>query len=329
MRDISFFLKKYSPKIDFLDLQLIIAYVLGRNREFILTHPELSVNNEQQTAINKFIKRRINHEPLAYILGEKEFYGMKFKVNKNVLIPRPETEMIVDLAARCIKHGTHIAERRTQNAERVSLCDLRSTICDMRYAICDIGTGSGNIIVAITKQLLNYESRITNYSFYGIDISEKALRVAKRNAKIHKLDKKIKFLKGDLLNPFIHNSRSIIHNSKNLLITANLPYLSKKNYNSCSLDIKNYEPKSALISQKEGLAHYEKLLKQIDLSVIGHQSSVIAFIEIGPEQRIKIKRLIKKYFPKSKTSFHKDLSGRNRICELEISNGKCQISNQV
>lgn len=107
-----------------------------------------------------------------------------------------------------------------------------------------------------------------------------------------------------------------------MIITANLPYLSPKIYKSCSRDIKDYEPKSALISQKSGLSHYEKLLKQLQLLVIDHQTSVDCFFEISPEQKTKISKIIKRYFPKAKINFHKDLSGRWRICELEIRNTK-------
>ena len=180
--------------------------------------------------------------------------------------------------------------------------------------IIDVGTGSGNIIIAIAKQLQNFQFSIFNFQFIGIDNSNKTLSVAKNNAKFNKVDKKIKFIKGNLLNPIIQNSKFKIQNS-NLTITANLPYLSKEIYNSCSKDIKNYEPKSALLSQKEGLSHYEKLLRQL---VTGHWSLVTCFFEISPEQKPKIFKLIKSYFPKAKIIFHKDLSGRWRICETEF-----------
>jgi release factor glutamine methyltransferase len=235
-------------------------------------------------------------------LGGKEFYGLDFKVNKNTLIPRPETETMVDLVLQKIS--------TTRKLQPINLID--------------IGTGSGNIIISIVNKLLNYESRIINYDFYGIDISKKALDIAKQNAKMNKMDKKIKFLHGNLLEPIkkIGNWKLEIGNST-MIIVANLPYLSPKIYASCSRDIKNYEPKSALISQKEGLAHYDNLLKQI----IKYQVPDIRyqiFLEISPEQKNKIAEIIKRYFPPpaggAKITFHKDLAGRWRICELEIFN---------
>ncbi|MDO8529352.1 MAG: peptide chain release factor N(5)-glutamine methyltransferase [bacterium] len=300
-------LDKYSKKLDFLDLELIIARALGKNREFVLTHLEFSVAKNYKLKIMNYIKRRIDCEPLAYIFKEKEFYGMKFKVNKDVLIPRPETELIVELAINDIKNKVESEEIKNN------------------LLIFDIGTGSGNIIISIAKELERYGLPVAGYKFYGTDISKKALKIANQNAKINKSDKKIKFLEGNLLNPIIRNSKLKIRNS-NIIITANLPYLSRKIYNYCQQDIKKYEPKSALISQKGGLSHYEELFRQIKSLSIGHclpageaGSSIDVFLEISPEQKSKMKKLVKKYFPKAKIIFHKDLSGRWRICQSVIS----------
>ena len=103
-----------------------------------------------------------------------------------------------------------------------------------------------------------------------------------------------------------------------MIIVANLPYLSRKIYKSSPKDVKNYEPKSALISEKEGLAHYENLLEQIKVLNTKYKIQNTIFMEISPEQKNKIAKLIKKYFSKSKIIFHKDLSGRWRICEAEF-----------
>jgi len=290
-------LKKYRSKLDQLDLELIIAYGINKPREFVLTHPEYKLVKSQKSKVKSYLLRRMKHEPLAYILEEKEFYGLKFKVNKNTLIPRPETEMMVDLVLEKIRKTKH------------KLQDTR---------IVDIGTGSGNIIIAIAKSLLNHELRIMNYALCGIDINTKTLSVAKYNAKLNKVDKKINFLQGNLLEP-IFKKMSLVTSHWSLIITANLPYLSPEIYSSCSKDIKNYEPKSALVSQKEGLMHYEKLLRQL---VTSHWSLVTCFFEISPEQKIKIFNLIKKYFPEGKIIFHKDLSRRWRVCQLEIRSAK-------
>ena len=298
-------LLEYQGKIDFLDLELIITHVIKKSREFVLTHPEYKLVKSQKSKVKSYLLRRMKHEPLAFILGEKEFYGIKFKVNKNTLIPRPETEQIVELVTRNVK--------RKIESEKIK--------------IIDIGTGSGNIIISIAKQLKNFEFRILNFEFLGIDISKKALAVAKYNAKLNRVDKKINFLQGNLLEPII-KKRSMFHVPCSMIVTANLPYLSKEIYNSCSKDIKNYEPKSALISQKEGLMHYEELLKQLkELRENCNLLPVTCYMEISPEQKMKIFKLIKKYFPETKIIFHKDLSGRWRICEILIQNAKIKNKN--
>jgi len=287
--------KKYSSKLDPLDLELLISAAIGRSREFVLAHPEFSITNEQGTRISKLLKRRLENEPIAYILGHKEFYGLDFKVDKNTLIPRPETEQIVDLTI------DKIVECRMSNV------DLK---------IIDIGTGSGNIIISLASILDSRFRGNDNMKYFATDISKDALAVAKQNAKKHKLDKKITFLHGNLLEPIIDKKKLIIDHCS-LIIVANLPYLSQKIYAKTPADVKKYEPKSALFSKKEGLDHYDKLFKQIK-----KLSSFIAycslFIEISPEQKNNLSQLIKKYFPKAKPVFHKDLADKWRVCEIEI-----------
>jgi release factor glutamine methyltransferase len=288
MKTIQNILDKYSSKLDFLDLELLIAHVLKKEREFVLAHTDQKITKRQETIIKRLISRRLDHEPMAYILGEKEFFGFKFKVDKNTLIPRPETEMLVEEVLKEIKD---------------------------KSCIIDVGTGSGNIIVAIAKKI--YDLRIKNYELIGIDISEKALEIANQNAKLNKVDKQIKFINGNLLNPVIQNSKLKIKNST-MIIVANLPYLSRKIYSSSSKDVKNFEPKNALFSKEEGLEHYKKLLQQIKSLVISQQLSALCFMEISPEQKIPLTKFIQKLFPKSKPEFKKDLAEKWRICKLKI-----------
>jgi release factor glutamine methyltransferase len=178
--------------------------------------------------------------------------------------------------------------------------------------IIDIGTGSGNIIIALAKNIKEKNN------YFGIDISEKALSVTRFNARKHNVDKKIRFVKSDLLKTFIQNTRYKIPDTE-LIIVANLPYLSEIIYSSTMPDVKYFEPKSALLSGPDGLAHYERLLKQIKLlSVHCSLSTVHCFLEISPEQKPKIGKIIRRYFPKSKTIFKKDLAGKWRVVSFEI-----------
>jgi release factor glutamine methyltransferase len=282
---------KYRRKLDYLDLELIIAHILRKPREFVLAHPEYKLTKNQELRIKNYVLRRIKHEPIAYILGKKEFFGLDFRVDRRVLIPRPETEMLVDLAIK-----------KVGNKKK-------------KIIIIDIGTGSGNIIISVACNIKH--ETYNKIKYYATDVSGKALVVAKQNAKMHKIGKKVKFLKGDLIRPIIKNLKLKIKNS-NLIILANLPYLSQNIYKCTSRSVKNFEPKSALFSTHQGLAHYEKLLKQMLLMVNRYMLHVTCYMEFSPEQKLPLQKLIKKYLPEAKITFYRDLTKRWRICEIGL-----------
>ena len=286
-------IKKYNGRIDSLDLELILAHSLNKTREFILTYPEYSINSRQNSIISKNIRRRVEGEPIAYIVGHKEFYGLDFIVNKHTLVPRPETEQLVDTA----------------------LNELKVKSQKSKVFIVDIGTGSGNIIIS-TAYNIQHSVNSKNIQCFATDISKNALATAKKNAKIHGVDKKIRFFIGDLLSPFIENCKLKIENST-LVVVANLPYLSKEIYQSAATDVKKYEPKSALYSDKAGLAHYEKLLKQIkNISKSYKLEAISCFLEFSPEQKRPLEKLIRNILPRAKIFFTKDLAGKWRVCKI-------------
>jgi len=295
---ISEIIQKYTNKLDYLDLEILIANSLGKTREFVLTYPEYKLTKFQISNFKFQINRRLKGEPIAYILGHKEFYGLDFIVNKHTLVPRPETELLVELVLN-------------------EISNFQFPISNL--GIVDIGTGSGNIIISIAHAIQHgaWSMKQKNTTtFLASDISKEALTIAKKNARLNGVDKKIKFLHGDLLKPFL-KAKKLMPNK--LIITANLPYLSKDIYESAPIDVKKFEPKSALYSPEEGLQHYRELLEQIKkLSVISHQSSVILFLEFSPEQKILLAKLIKSIFPKTKPEFKKDLAGKWRVCKVTI-----------
>jgi len=270
----------YFDKLDPLDLDLIIADAIKKPREFVLAHPEFAINRKRELKINNNTKRRINHEPLAYILGHKEFFGLDLEVNKNVLVPRPETELLVE---RVIE--------KARGPEAIFI---------------DVGTGSGNIIISLAKNLKQKNI------FYGIDISAEALQVAKKNSQKNKVTKKIKFLRGNLLEPIF---KKVI--SENYFIVANLPYLDREWKNllksSESAGLK-FEPSLALEGGKDGLDLYRKLAAQIQL-LKNKNNNVRLLCEIGHLQKNAIKKIFS--FAK-KISFLKDLTGKWRVFEAEI-----------
>jgi len=296
MTKIQDIINKYKNKIDYFDLEILIANSLDKTREFILTYPEFVIPSLKIENLKLKISRRMRGEPIAHILGHKEFYGLDFIINKHTLVPRPETEQMVELV-----------------------------LSESPATIVDIGTGSGCIIISIAHTSKN------DARYYATDVSKDALTVAKKNAKLNMVNEKIKFLHGSLLDPFLKNKKLL---TDKLVITANLPYLSREIYDAAPVDVKKFEPKSALYSAEQGLQHYRKLLEQLSkLLVTGHWSPastrgndrsstrgglVTVLLEISPEQKTSITKLIKSIFPSAKIEFKKDLAHKWRICKINL-----------
>ena len=262
-----------SVKIDFphLEAEILLSAILKKPREFLPAHEEKILTAKQLSGFEHQLTKRLKGLPIAYLTGHKEFYGLDFMVNKSVLIPRPETELMVDEAAKLA----------TQSTRSLTLVDL--------------GTGSGCIIITLAKML--------NQKFIAVDISSEALIVAKKNARLHGVDKKIKFIKSDLLSPVVLTSP--------LIILANLPYLTPSQIKE-SPSIK-YEPKLALTAGPDGLKYYRKLFKQIKKF---HDITVLC--EIDPGQKTPIKQLTEQYLPHAKIQIKKDLAGLNRLAIINI-----------
>jgi len=287
-------IKKRKIKNPSLEAEILLSYILKKNREFLFTYPEKELNIKQVRNYKKLIIRRLKGEPIAYLTGQKEFYGLNFLVNKNVLIPRPETELMVEEALKRIRHSRK------------------------RITLVDVGTGSGCLIITLViKELSSEASELS--SFWGIDISKPALTVARKNARLHQVNKKIKFIQGNLLEPIIKNRKSQIANRK-LIILANLPYGWKEWKNNCSMETVGlkFEPEIALFAGKNGLQTYKELLKQIVRLAVVCRQGLICLLEFDPRQMNLIKRLIKKHLPEAKLQIKKDLAGHNRLAIIEI-----------
>ena len=209
--------------------------------------------------------------PVQYIVGNVDFYGNTIEVNENVLIPRFETEELVS-----------------------KLISYINEYFDKKIDIVDLGTGSGCIAITLKKQL--------DCNMTAVDISEKALEVAKANAINNKVD--IDFIKGDMLNPL---------NKKYDCIVSNPPYIA---YDEEIMDIvKNNEPHLALYADNNGLYYYEEILKNAKKYL--NDKSIIAF-EIGYKQGEKVRNLKDKYFPNAIFKLEKDLSNKDRFVFIFI-----------
>ncbi|MDI6777827.1 MAG: peptide chain release factor N(5)-glutamine methyltransferase [Patescibacteria group bacterium] len=278
-----------NSKLSPLDAELILSSTIKKPKEFIFAHPEYELSSPQLGKFTSFVKRRLKGEPVAYIVEKKEFFGLEFAVDKNVLIPRPETELLVEAALRGI-----------MNYES----GIRNVV--------DVGMGSGNIIVSIAKNTSAKIRRKVN--FYALDISRKSLYIAKGNAKKHGVAKSIKFIESDLLRYFLEKKTKF----ENLLIVANLPYVSHELYRKNSANLK-FEPRKALLSNEKGLRHYIRLIGEIrEIIDSGGVSQVTFYVEISPEQKTSLTRIIKKNFPSAKLAFLRDLSKRKRVAVVDI-----------
>ncbi len=290
--------RKYKIKSAELDAEILVSFALKKSREWVCANLDYKLSKNELNRIKKITERRIQNEPIAYIIKNREFYGLNFFVNKNVLIPRPETEFLVDETIKIIN------DKKIDN-----------------FFIIDIGTGSGCIIIALTKNLIKSPtSEIrhlkSDFRYLASDISKKAFCVARKNAKFHKVDKIIKFYRGNLLNPIIKDAKLKIKNS-NLIIIANLPYLTA---NECKEKSIRSEPKAALLGGTNGLKYYKKLFAQLSEFKIKNRikKQINLVIEINPNQTKKICLMIKKIFPSAKIKIIKDLAQKNRIINMTI-----------
>jgi len=169
-------LKDFSESAD-LDAEVLLSFVLKKNKEYLYAYPEIELSSEQLSKFNQLLARRKKHEPIAYIVNNKEFFGIDFFVDKRVLIPRPETEILVEQVLEIVKNKSS------------------------QFTLVDVGTGSGCIAVSLAKNL-------TNAKIFAIDVSKDALDVAKIN--IEKNNAKVQLLSGNLLEPLGNNKVDII-----------------------------------------------------------------------------------------------------------------------
>lgn len=279
--------------LGFFETQTILAHILNVDRIWLTTHSEYQLTKKQLQQFNKLIKRRQKHEPIAYLFGTKEFYGRNFLVNKYTLIPRPETELLIDLVKQHINRS----------------------IFPKPTSIWDVGTGSG--IIAIT---LAHE--IPSAKILATDISTRALTIAKKNAKQQKVHSRINFLKQNLVQPqaFRWLKQHAKREQSELFIVANLPYLPLSDKRKLEPDVIRFEPASALFAKEQGLGLIKQFLGQISRHAEewGY-TKIHLFFEYDPPQTPELVELIQKLFPKTKPRIERDLAGRDRVCHFEIS----------
>ena len=241
-------LKSHSISSHALDAEILLSDIMGVKREYLITNNQTIIPKKILEKYSFAIERRIKREPIAYIIGKKEFWSEDFIVNKSTLVPRPETELLIYKIINLYKKK--------------------------KISILDIGTGSGCILITLLKELVNARG-------LGIDVSPKAIKTAKINARNFDIKNRVEFKVFDV-------SKFII--GKYDLIVSNPPYIPSKDIKNLSKDIINFEPHNALDGGYDGLDLIKKVIYKSN-SLIKKQG--VLAIEIGNKQYQKVSNILK------------------------------------
>ena len=263
-----------------LDASVLIAHIINKPRTWVMAHPELTLTTEQQNQLNESLMRLENGEPFPYVLGHWEFFGLDFEITPDVLIPRPETELLVEKAIVWLQESP------------------------VRRTVADIGTGSGAIAVALA-------ANVPDADILATDISSDALQVAKRNSIKHGVSERIEFIECDLLPT--DPSSFILHHSSLDLLCANLPYIPT--HTLSQLPIFGREPTVALDGGADGL---ELILRLLNIAPEWLAPNALILLEIEATLGIQAFNLAYDLFNQAEIHLHQDLTGRDRLLEIRL-----------
>lgn len=242
-------LKQLSNTSSKLDSEILLSKIIKKNRKYLILNSNEELKKENIKSFDYLVKRRKKGEPIAYLINKKEFWKQNFYINQNVLIPRPDTETLVE--------------------ETLKLFNVNS-----KLNMLDIGTGSGCILISILKERRNFFGT-------GIDISKKAINVARFNAKMHQLSNRVKFYNSDV-------DKFLI--GKYDLVVSNPPYIKRQDLKYLEVDVKGFEPKLALDGGKDG---FSKITKVISKTSTLLKKNGRFILEIGFGQKKKILSILK------------------------------------
>lgn len=261
------------------EAEILLLHSLGLDRIKLYLEPHQELLPQEEIRLSQYLERRLNLEPVPYIIGYAEFFGLKFSVNPSVLIPRPESELLIERVLAYIE-------------EKQGSLDLPLTIAD-------IGTGCGCLAIALGLSLP--QSRIL-----ATDLSKAALLMAGENIIQHKLSHKIELLEGDLLEPVYQ---------KVDIIVANLPYILEEEYAELSRKELKYEPALALAGGPDGLHHIGRLLAQAPGRLLDHGCLLL---EVGAGQATKVAERALDFFPRAKVDIYRDLGDIERVVQVSL-----------
>lgn len=263
------------------EAEVLLGHVLSRDRSWIKSHPEASISLWQRLRYARLIRQRLQHKPIAYLIHKALFCGMPFFVNTHVLIPRPETEELVNHVIQ------HLREHPSQT-------------------LWDVGTGSGCISLSVAQ--------VIDIPLLQTDVSVRALRVAKRNAKTLVPHASITRLRANLMDDTVRIWLKN-HAPDSVCIVANLPYLPLTDKDILAKDVVAFEPMSALFTKDQGMALNKKLMQQISAWYADTKTTFTAFFEIDPPQAEVLLTFAQKQFSNANVVLLYDPCDRARwIC---------------
>ena len=277
-----------------LAAELLLLHILGRDRTWLYAHPEEQISSADADRYFALILRRANGEPTQHLTGKQEFWGLEFEVTPDVLIPRPETEHVIEVAL-----------------DRLALRELRArrkqTLTGEGLQIADIGTGSGCIAIALAKEL-------PGATIYATDISSAALAVARRNAARHSVAGRIRFLECSLLDGSVDSSLVTRHSPLLVdLIASNPPYVGRCEAATLMREVREHEPEIALYGGEEGYELYPGLIAQ---SAAHLKPGGILVLELGHNSLPAVQPLLDT-FAWTNIGVTNDLAGIPRVLAAE------------
>ena len=279
-----------------LDAEVLLSKVVGGGREKLYLNYDMSLEASDINLFQHLLQRRARREPISYITGQREFWSLDFFVTPVVLVPRPETELLVEVALALMGQ-----------------LDKHS-----RFKILDLGTGSGAIAVSFAKERSNAE-------IWATDLSSEALDIARANVARHGLKKAIHFLQGDLFEP-VEGRQAFFH-----MVISNPPYVRRRELQNLPPEVRDWEPQLALDGGLDGLDLHRRIIQEGHLYLA--DGGFIA-LEIGPDMGDEVSRLFASVGCYSEGSVYQDYAGRDRVVVarklprplgLQIANCKSEI----
>jgi len=276
-----------------LDAELLLGHALGLSRAQLIARWDQVPSADQAEAYLALLGRRARREPLAYIVGRKEFFGLEFEVDRSVLIPRPETELLVERAIETARQIDQSGREILRSAQNDAGCRLH---------IADIGTGSGAIAVSLAVSL-------REASIYAVDRSAAALATAARNCARHGVEDRVRLLQGDLLAALPEPVDMIV---------ANLPYVGRAELETLAPEIRCFEPAEALDGGADGMDLIRRLLAQVASQAQRPRRGKmpppqVILLEIGAMQGQAVIELVEEILGGAEVSLTQDYAGFDRI----------------